>query len=124
MKQLRIRFDRAVKKGYIEKQQPRWENGHLPAQDIIKCPYCKNKKMDTSNEYYEECHGMHLCEYDIVCRECKEKLGHFAYGDMEYDFIKYPYDGLLYRIKQFIRSKRDRSSKCGNIDPFFDDLPF
>lgn len=68
---LRLRYQlwRDVKNGYIT-------NDGTP----LKCYKCNSKDMKKYNEYYEE----HWCvEYDIRCKECRAKLGHWAYGNWE-----------------------------------------
>ena len=45
----------------------------------LKCP-CGCKKFHTEGEYFEE----HLLvEYTEVCNDCKQEVGHFAYGSWD-----------------------------------------
>lgn len=43
----------------------------------------KLKYHTTVNPIYEECHGFHLVEYDIICSRCGKTIGHYAYGGNE-----------------------------------------
>lgn len=45
----------------------------------LKC-YCGCKDFDTTNEYYEE---FGLIEYQLKCKNCGKKVGHWAYGNWE-----------------------------------------
>lgn len=55
----------------------------------------KLKYHTTVNPIYEECHGFHLVEYDIVCSKCGKTIGHYAYGGGEPEYvIKYQLKGL------------------------------
>lgn len=65
------------------------------------------------NEYYEECHGYHLSEYDIYCSKCGEELTHWAYGAPEPDYIiKYELHGIK-KILTYIKFIKE-----GYIHPF------
>ena len=46
----------------------------------IKCPYCNSNDLENKNKYYD---GDWLVEYQVYCKNCGEKLGHYAYGNWE-----------------------------------------
>lgn len=55
-----------IKNGYIS------ENGHP-----LKCMWCDSPNLRSDNFS----HFNHtVCEYDIVCNDCDEIVGHWAYG--------------------------------------------
>ena len=44
---------------------------------LIQCPYCKGENLkETNHDYIKHI----ICEYDYYCDDCKEIVGHWAYG--------------------------------------------
>lgn len=77
-----MKLKEAREKGYIEDEYT-LDNGFVHSGDITHCPYCENK-VKRKNIYSE---GYFEVEYDYYCENCNKTLGHYAYGNYEYDFV-------------------------------------
>lgn len=59
-----------------------------------KCKHINKEMSNIISGGYNIPDGM-IEEYDIVCKDCKEVLGHWAYGSYDIDYmIKYELKGI------------------------------
>lgn len=90
---------------------------------------CKHLNQVTINEIYggyNEPSG--LVEFDIICKDCGEIIGHWAYGSYDNDYILHfklkGFKKLKYIIKTKLEDIKFRYKYRHVIKENKDDLPF
>ena len=87
-----ISYKKALKENYISYEPD-------CGTDYNKCYFCDSHNLDTDNNqsvYREDIWGAPMpVEYGVVCKDCHQYQGYYAYGQVEPIYIKRKYKNKM-----------------------------